>query len=227
MNGAASGHNRNFRWLHGVLEDLCDHGMSGFVVRGHAFELGGQNQAWALEAEGDLVKGAGEVWIANRGFAQPCRLERGFVRQVFQVSAAHAWGHLGQAEDIDARFDGFVLQVNVHDRFAFFQGRQSDGHLTVETARTQQRMIKNVWSVCCRHDDHAGGFVEAIHLGQDLIEGLFAFVVPAADACAALASNRVQLVDKDDRGAGFACILEQTAHSRCANADEHFHEFRG
>ncbi len=42
--------------------------------------------------------------------------------------------------------------------------------------------------------------LEAVHLDQHLVQGLFALVVAAAEAGAALAADRVDLVDEDDAG---------------------------
>ena len=48
----------------------------------------------------------------------------------------------------------------------------------------------------------------------------------AAEACAALATDRVDLVDEDDRPAHLAGLLEQVADAAGADADEHLHEVR-
>ena len=46
---------------------------------------------------------------------------------------------------------------------------------------------------------------------------------PPGDAASA---QRVQLVDENDAGRGLARLIEQVAHARGADADEHFDEFR-
>ncbi len=69
--------------------------------------------------------------------------------------------------------------------------------------------------------------VEAVHLGQDLVQRLLALVVTAERrAAAARAADGVQLVDEDDRGRGLAGLLEQIAHARRADADDHLDELR-
>ena len=62
----------------------------------------------------------------------------------------------------------------------------------------QQRRVEDVRPVRGRDDDHAGVRVEAVHLDEDLVERLLALVVRAAEARAALAPDRVDLVDEDD-----------------------------
>ena len=61
---------------------------------------------------------------------------------------------------------------------------------------------------------------------EHLVERLLALVVAAAEAGAALAADRVDLVDEDDRLAHPAGLLEQVADTAGADADEHLHEVR-
>ena len=67
---------------------------------------------------------------------------------------------------------------------------------------------------------------EAVHLDQQLVERLLALVVAAAQAGAALAADRVDLVDEDDARAVLLGLLEQVAHPGGADADEHLDEVR-
>ena len=100
------------------------------------------------------------------------------------------------------------------------------GHhdLAVETARTQQRRIENVGPVGRRDQDDAFVGLEAVHLDQQLVEGLLAFVVAAAEAGAAMAADRIDFIDEDDAGRVFLGLLEHVAHAAGADADEHFDE---
>ena len=101
---------------------------------------------------------------------------------------------------------------------------QRDHDLAVEATRAQQRGIEDVGPVGGRHHHDALGGLEAVHLRQHLVERLLALVVAATEAGAALAADRVDLVDEDDRLAHLAGGLEQVAHAARADADEHLHE---
>ncbi len=57
-----------------------------------------------------------------------------------------------------------------------------------------------------------------------LVQRLLALVVAAAEARAALAADRVDLVDEDDAGSVLLRLLEHVAHARGADADEHLDE---
>ncbi len=72
--------------------------------------------------------------------------------------------------------------------------------------------------------DHAFVRLEAVHLDQQLVERLFALIVPAAEAGAAVPADGVDFVDEDDaRRVGLA-LFEEVAHPRGADADEHLDE---
>ena len=68
--------------------------------------------------------------------------------------------------------------------------------------------------------------LEAVHLDQQLVQGLLALVVAAAEAGAAVAADGVDLVDEDDAGRVLLALLEQVADARGAHADEHLDEVR-
>ena len=89
----------------------------------------------------------------------------------------------------------------------------------------QQRRVERLGPVRRREHDDAGGRVEAVHLGEHLVERLLALVVRHERAAAALA-DRVDLVDEDDRGRRLAGRGEQVADPRGADADEHLDEAR-
>ena len=104
--------------------------------------------------------------------------------------------------------------------------RAVDQDLAVEAAGAQQRGIEDLRPVGRREDDEAGARIEAVQLDQQLIERLLLLVVAAGiRADAAGAAKRVELVDEDDGGRLLVRLLEQIAHARGADADEHLDEF--
>ena len=95
-----------------------------------------------------------------------------------------------------------------------------DRHLPVEAPGPEQRGVEDVGSVRRADHDEAGVAGEAVHLDEDLVQRLLAFVVALADARAAFAAGRIELVDEDDRRSGLAGLSEQVAHPGGADADE-------
>src|SRR5215469_5057521 len=64
----------------------------------------------------------------------------------------------------------------------------------------------------------------AVQLDQQLVEGLFALVVAAAEAGAAMTADRVDFVDEDDARRVLLGLLEHVTHARGTDADEHLDE---
>jgi hypothetical protein len=67
---------------------------------------------------------------------------------------------------------------------------------------------------------------ESVHLDEQLVQRLLALVVATAEASAALPTDRVDLVDEDDARRILLRLIEQVAHARGADADEHLDELR-
>ena len=106
--------------------------------------------------------------------------QRRLVQDVGQVRAGEAGGALGDLIEVDVAGHGLSLGVHAQDRSAPGHVRGLDGHLTVEAARAQQRGVEHVRAVGSGDEDDVGRGVEAVHLHQQLVEGLLALVVPAA-----------------------------------------------
>ena len=163
-------------------------------------------------------------WISAR--ARPHGEQRGLVDEVGQIGTAHAGRAAGDDVEVDVGGHSLVPDVDLEDAAAIFELGQRHDDLAVEAAGTQQRGIEDVGPVGGRHHHDAGGDLEAVHLGEHLVQGLLALVVAATEAGAALAADGVDLVDEDDRPADLAGRLEQVAHAAGADADEHLHEVR-
>ena len=101
-----------------------------------------------------------------------------------------------------------------------------DLDLPVEAARAQERGVEDVGPVGRGDQDDAAGDVEAVHLDQQLVQGLLALVMPAAQPRSAMAADGIDLVDEDDRGGVGLGLLEEVADTRGADADEHLDEVR-
>ena len=99
-----------------------------------------------------------------------------------------------------------------------------DRDLAIETTGAQQRRIEHIGAVRRRDNDDAFLSVEAVHLDEQCIERLLAFVVAAADPVTAMATDSVDFVDENDARRGFLSLLEHVAHPARAHADEHLDE---
>jgi hypothetical protein len=98
------------------------------------------------------------------------------------------------------------------------------GNLAVKAPGAQQRGVEDVGAVGGGDHDDAGVALEAVHLGQQLVQRLLALVVAAADAGAAGAADGVDLIHEDQAGRVLLGLLEQVAHAGGADADKHLDE---
>ena len=81
-------------------------------------------------------------------------------------------------------------------------------HAAIETAGPQQRRIQHVRTVRGRDQDHAFVRFKPVHLHQQRVQGLLALVVTAAEARAAMPSDRVNFINENDAGRVLLALLE-------------------
>src|SRR2546421_12610212 len=150
--------------------------------------------------------------------------QRRLVDHVGQVGTGEPGRTPGDRVQVDVGRERLALRVYPQDRLAALHIRGVHGDLPVEPARPQQRRVEDVRPVGRRDQDHAALGVEAVHLDQQLVEGLLALVVPAAEPGAPVPADRVDLVHEDDRRRVGLGLLEQVAYPGGADTDEHLHE---
>ena len=126
--------------------------------------------------------------------------------------------------EIDLRRERLALRVHLEDLLAAEPVGPVDDDLPVEAARTEQRRIEDVGPVRRGDEDDVVLHLEAVHLDEQLVERLLALVVTAAEAGAAMAADRVDLVHEDDARRRLLRLLEEVADARRADADEHLDE---
>ena len=114
--------------------------------------------------------------------------------------------------------------MDLEDLFAAQHVGIGHHHLAVETAGPQQRRVQHVGTVGGGDQDDAFIGLEAVHLDQQLVQGLLALVVAAAQAGAAMAADGVDFVDEDDAGRVLLALFEHVADAGRADADEHLDE---
>ena len=104
--------------------------------------------------------------------------------------------------------------------------RIGNDDLPVETAGAQQCRIQDVRTVCRRDQDDSFVGLEPVHLDEQLVQGLFALVVAAAQTRAPMATHGVNFVDEDDARGILLPLFEHVAHPAGADTDEHLDEIR-
>ena len=116
--------------------------------------------------------------------------------------------------------------MHLEDLLASAHIGRIDDDLAVEAAGAQQRRVEHVDAVR-RRDQHDGVvLLETVHLDEQLVQRLLAFVVAAAQTGAPLAADGIDLVDEDDGRRRILRLLEKATHAARAHADEHLDELR-
>src|SRR3989344_3344610 len=180
----------------------------------------------ALGPEHDFLDGTDEV-VLRKLFPVLSRGKNGsLVHEVRKVGTGESWGALGYNGKYYIGAKRLLARVYLQDILPVFSIGKVNHDTPVETARTDERRVENIGTVCRRHDDDLFILFETVHLDEYLVQGLLAFVVATADARAAHASDSVYLIYEKNGGRSLFRHLERISYARSADADEHFHEFR-
>jgi len=200
------------------------YGVPGFVI-GHQTALAlGDDPALAFRAEQDTLDGFLKIALGDALLVLAGGDNGPFVDQVLDVGADKAGRGFGQDVQVDIARQRLALDMHLEDFLTSAQIGAIQHDAAVEAARAHQGRVEDVRAVGGGDDDHVGIGVKAVHLDQDLVQGLLALVVAAAQPGAAMPPNRVDLIDEDDARAVAFGLVEQVTHAAGAYADEHLHE---
>ena len=225
--GAPARQDRHLGHRIGVVQSRRRQRVARLVVGGQQLVLIVHRPRAPLRTGHDAVDGLIDVGHADRPAPEPGGQQSRLVEDVLQVSSrvsGRAPGHHGQ---VDVGRERLALGVDLEDGLAPPEVGGVHGDLAVESAGAQQSRVEHVGPVRRRDEDDVGVRVEAVELDEELVEGLLAFVVAAADSHAAAAAHGVDLVDEDYGRRIFLGLVEQVANARGAHAHEHFDELGG
>ena len=135
------------------------------------------------------------------------------------IRTREACRRLCQRFEVDVIRQRLILCVDLQNCLAPAPVGRSDVNLPVEPTGSEKRRVEDVLAVGCGDDNDAGVAAEAVHFDQQLVERLLAFVVSAAQTCAAATTDGVNFVNEDDRGSDLLCLLKQISDAACADAD--------
>src|SRR6185503_10271048 len=173
----------------------------------------------------DLVLGLLEVLHLDLVLVAAGGDQRRLVDQELEVSTREPRRTAREDLEVDAA-ERDLASVDLEDADAAAQIGPGDHDAAVEASGAEQRRVEHVRAVGRGDDDHAVVGLEAVHLDEKLVQGLLALVVAAAQAGAAVTTDRVDLVDEDDAGRVLLALLEQVADAAGADADEHLDKVR-
>mmetsp|Transcript_38632 Transcript_38632/g.92745 ORF Transcript_38632/g.92745 Transcript_38632/m.92745 type:complete len:239 (+) Transcript_38632:807-1523(+) len=180
----------------------------------------------ALQACDDAVSGVVDL-VLRDGLLVPARREDGrFIHQILQISPTEARCALGNVHERDVLSKLLVLDVDLENLLTALDIWQAHRDTAVKTARPEECIVQNIRTVRRCHDDDAGVARKAIHLREDLVQGLLPLIIPPTHACTTLPPNGVNLIDEDNARCLLLGLLEDVAHARSSNANKELDELR-
>ena len=200
-------------------------GMTSLVVGGSNALLLFNLPALLGATPAHLVAGLFEVHHLNDIFVCHGGNDGCFVDQCRQICAAEAWCGACNLVQVDIWSKLYLLGMDAKDLPPTHYIRRADANHAVKSTRARQGRVKHIGSIGCSNDDDLIGGLEAIHLNQDGVEGLLAFIMTTGrESTAAASANGIDFIQEDDAGRILFRLLEQIAHAACTDANEHFYE---
>ena len=105
------------------------------------------------------------------------RQQRAFIHEICEIRTRHSGRSASERRDVHVVGHGLVANVHAQNAFASTQIGCINHNLAIETTRAQQRRIEHIWTVGRRDQNDTFIRLETIHLDQQLVERLLAFVV--------------------------------------------------
>ena len=175
------------------------------------FSFVGDHERLARGAHHHLVLGVLEITHADRVTIASRRQQRRLVDHIGQIGAGHAGRAAGHHRQIDIIRGLDLAGVNLENPFAPLDIGSGHHDLAVEATGPQKRRIEHVGTVGGGDQNDAFIRFETVHLDQQLIESLLAFVVTAAQTGAAMTPDSVDFIDENDARRVLLALLEQVA----------------
>src|SRR4029453_15950706 len=154
------------------------------------------HQERALWAEHDLLQGVQEVLLADLVLFATRRQERRLVYQVPQARAREPWCPSREHPQVHVVRERHAPCVHLEDSLAANLVREVDSNAPVEAPGPEKSLVEHVGLVGGGQKDHTLLIGEAVHLGEDLVEGLLLLARSPDSRLAAGASYGVKLVDE-------------------------------
>ena len=222
--GLSAGHDGDLMHRVVVGQRVDDHGVTRLVI-GRQLPLDLRDHAAALLRPGDdLDDRLVDHILGDELLIPPSRQQRRLVQQVLQIGAGKARGAAGHLSQLHILRQRLALGVDLQDLLPALDVGQAHIHLPVEPSRTQQGGVEDIHTVGGGQHHNALVDGEAVHLHQQLVQRLLPLVVAAAQTAAALASHRVDLIDKHDGRRLLLGLLKQVADAAGAHAHIHLHK---
>ena len=200
--------------------------MTCLVISHQALALLAHHAVLLLRTSHDALNGVIDLIHGDLAELTASGKNRGLIQQIGQIGTSETRGAAGHLVEVNVFGQGLAAGMHAeHLETAAVIGAIHH-HLAVKATRTHQGLVQHIRAVGGRNNDDSGVAFKAIHLRQELVQGLLTLVVTAAKTGAALTTHRINLVDEDDARCVFLGLLKQIAHTASADTHKHLDEFR-
>ena len=206
--------------LHGlrVLLHCTDQGVADFVVGDNGPLLLAHDAVLLLLADQNLLDGFEEVLLVDIFALVLDCVDGSFVDHVGEVGAHCSAGRQRDLFQIHGLVHADVLGVYFQNFDSALEVGSVHDDPSVKAAGTKQRLIQDLRPVGRADDQDTLGRLKSVHLGEQLVQGLFSLLVAAAVLGIAAPADGVDLVDKNDAGRVLVGLLEEVTHTGSAYA---------
>ena len=181
--------------------------MAHFVISDEAF-ASAIGEGLSLHPRNHPIHGVINFAKSDGIFAATGGEDGGFIQEVGEVSPCETGCAPGDGFQGDIRRQFLVAAMHIEDGQSSLDIWRINAHLAVETTRTHEGRVQHVWAVGGGDDDNSAVSLESIHLREELVEGLFPFIVPTTDTSSPLATYGINFIDKDQTRAIFLSTFE-------------------
>ena len=134
-----------------------------------------------------------------------------FIDTVGNVGTREAWcqSRKPTLQELQVLVGNDLLQVHTKDLPSAIHGGLVDVDMPVETTRSHESLVQDIWSVStCQYNDLLSS-VETIHLSQDLVQSSLALVIATTKVLLLTSTaDGVDLINEDDARGALAGIGE-------------------
>ena len=222
--GTAAGNDSNLMYRISVIQEHTNDGMTTLVVSSKTFFLIADDAALALRSHDNTLSSFFHFRHIDNLFILTRGEKRSLIYQVGQICTGKARSTLGNNIKVNIIAYRLTLNVYLQNVGTTLDIRTVNHNLAVKAARTQQCRVQNIRTVCGGNHDNAFISTKAIHLYQQLVQGLLSFIVATAKSGTTLTADSINLVNKDDAGSTLFSLVKQITYAGCAYADKHLHK---
>ena len=145
------------------------------------------------------------------------------VDDICKLCTRSTGGHAGDLLKVNPIRQLDLLAVYLQNGFAPLQIGELYRNTPVKAPRTGQCRVQAVRLVGGRENDNAIVSFKSVHLGQQLVQSLFALIV-ASVLATTLFPDRIDFIDKHNTRSLFLGLFKQVTYLRSTHTDKHLHE---